>query len=77
MSTGATKRVDMNCSKTGDIKYYCSVTGKYTDTNSGCTKVETANVNSNTNTSYYCPDGYTLDSNDNCYKYELKEYSVN
>ena len=41
MPTGATVRTDMNCSKTGDVSYYCSITGNYTTTKPNCSKIDT------------------------------------
>ena len=75
MSTGATKRYDMNCSKTGDVRYYCSITGNYTTTRPSCTETETASLISTPHTTYSCPSGYTESTSD-CYKYVTEEYSV-
>ena len=75
MSTGATKRYDMNCSKTGDVRYYCSITGNYTITRPSCTQTETASLISTPHTTYSCPSGYTESTSD-CYKYVTEEYSV-
>lgn len=41
MTTGATVRTDMNCSKTGDVSYYCSITGNYTTTKPNCSETTT------------------------------------
>lgn len=73
---GATKKVDLTCSKTGTKKYYCSSTGKYTDSEpSTCSSTITEKLISTSNISYYCPDGYsssgTIDQNSKCTKTEV------
>ena len=69
---GATKKVDLTCSKTGTKKYYCSATGKYTTSKPNCKKTITEDLISTTTTSYSCPKGYdstgNLDKNSVCTK---------
>ena len=71
-SGGSTNRVDMKCTKTGELKYYCSITGKYTTSKPSCTDTEKENLISTTTTSYSCPTGYdstgNLDKNSVCTK---------
>lgn len=75
MDTGATKRVDLTCSKIGETKYYCSSDGNYYSSRpSNCSSTETTSVVGNTTTTYSCPSGYTENSSGNCYK--TSTYSV-
>ena len=76
MSTGATVRTDMNCSKTGDKSYYCSITGNYTTSSPSCSETDTTDPVGTPNTTYSCPSGYTEDSSGSCYKWVEEEYSV-
>ena len=76
MTTGATVRTDMNCSKTGDKRYYCSITGNYTTSSPNCSKIDTTDPVGTPNTTYSCPSGYTEDSSGGCYKWVTENYSV-
>ena len=62
-SGGSTNRVDMKCTKTGELRYYCSLTGKYTTSKPSCTNTEKGNLISTTTTSYSCPTGYDSTGN--------------
>ena len=68
----AVKREDMKCTKTGELRYYCSLTDKYTTSKPSCTDTKTENLISTTTTSYSCPTGYdstgNLDKNSVCTK---------
>lgn len=72
---GATKRVDLTCSKTGETRFYCSSDGNYyTSSPSNCSSTETTSVVGNTTTTYSCPNEYTENSSGRCYK--TSTYSV-
>ena len=76
MSTGATVRTDMNCSKTGDKRYYCSITDNYTTSSPSCSETTTTDPVGTPHTTYSCPSGYTEDSSGDCYKWVTYDYSV-